>query len=71
MFFLGQYFAKFQLEKYNFNLFKGFHIEKNGPNSPNFEKKKVSKLPDFNDKFQKVAKNTEGFRFLLTFISSM
>jgi hypothetical protein len=52
-FLLGRSFAKFQPEKYNFHLYKGFSMEKIGPNSPDFKKKeKVSESPDFYDKFQ-------------------
>jgi hypothetical protein len=36
-----------------------------------FRKKKVSRLPYFNDKFQEGAKNIEGFCFFFTFISSL
>jgi len=44
--------AKFQPEKYDFNLCKGFSMEKNGPNSPDFQlKKKGSRSSDFYDKF--------------------
>jgi len=42
---------------------------KNGPNSAYFERKKKSKSPDFSSKFQKFAKNIEGFLFFSTFIS--
>jgi hypothetical protein len=35
-------------------------MEKEGPNSPDFKEKK-SKSPDFDDKFQWVAKNIERF----------
>jgi hypothetical protein len=43
---------------------------KNRPNRQIF-KGKFSKLPDLDDKFQQVAKNTKGFLFFLkTFISS-
>jgi hypothetical protein len=36
----GQNFAKFQPEKYDLNLYKGFTQGKNGPNLPDFEGKK-------------------------------
>jgi hypothetical protein len=45
--------AKFQPEKYDFDLYKGSSMEKNDPNLSDFErKKKISKLLDFFDKFQ-------------------
>jgi hypothetical protein len=44
------------------------HGKKNGSNSPDFGKKKrVSRLPDFYDKFQQVAKNIERFCFVFPF----
>jgi hypothetical protein len=36
---------------YDFDLYKGFFMKKNAPNSPDVEKK-VSTSPDFYDKFQ-------------------
>jgi hypothetical protein len=39
-------------------------MEKNDLNLSDFEKKKVSKLPDFYDKFQQVASSQEYRRFL-------
>jgi len=43
-------FAKFQAEKYDFDLYKGFFFGKNGPNSPDFKETK-SKLLGFYDRF--------------------
>jgi hypothetical protein len=38
VFFLGQYFVKFQPEKHDFNLlYRGFFIKKRVPNSSNFK----------------------------------
>ncbi len=44
-----------------------------GKNPPNCQifKAKISKLPDFDDKFQQVAKNKKGFKKKKTFISSI
>jgi len=39
VFFGGRNFAKFQPEKSDFDLFKGFFMEKIGPNSPDFRNK--------------------------------
>jgi hypothetical protein len=50
-FFLGEIFAKFRPEKYNFNLRNGFSMEKMAKNI-HISKKTVSRLPDFYDKFQ-------------------
>jgi hypothetical protein len=53
VFLLRQNFAKFQPEKYEFNLHKGFSMEtKMIQIWQILENKKVSKLPDFYDKFQ-------------------
>ncbi len=49
--FFGWNFAKIWPEKYGFNLYKGFVMEKNDPTLLDFENK-ISKLPDFYDKFQ-------------------
>jgi len=71
VFWYGEISPNFDLEKYDFNLFKGFFMgKKKGPNSPNFDKL-FFKSPDFYDKFQQVAKNIEGFWFLKNLISSM
>ncbi len=44
----GRNFGKFRPEKYDFHLYKGFSMEKKkGPNSPDSEKKEVSRSPDF------------------------
>ncbi len=42
------------MENYDLNLYKGFFMEKNDPNSQNFERFffPFSKSPDFYDKFQ-------------------
>jgi hypothetical protein len=48
-------FVKFQPEKHDFNLLKGFIMEKFGVTSPNFEGI-FSKLPNSYDKFHEVAK---------------
>jgi hypothetical protein len=50
--FFGENFAKFQSEKYDLHLYKGFTQGKNGPNLPDFEGKKKCNLPDLYDKFQ-------------------
>jgi hypothetical protein len=51
--FSGQNFAKFWPDKYEFNLHKGFSMEtKMTQIWQILENKKVSKLPDFYDKFQ-------------------
>jgi len=63
--------AKFRLEKYDFDLFKGFFMKKKPQESADFEIF-FFELSDFYDKFQEVAKDIEGFCFLRkTFISSM
>jgi hypothetical protein len=53
-------FVKFQPEKHDFNLCKGFFMEKIGVSSPNFEWI-FSKLPNSYDKFHEVAKNIEEY----------
>jgi hypothetical protein len=50
--FFKQNFTKFEPEKCNFNLYKAFFMEKNDPNLPDFEGKKLIKSPDFYHKFQ-------------------
>ncbi len=48
-FFYWQIFAKFQLKKHGFDLYKRFFMEKkHGPNSPDFENKnsKITRLYD-------------------------
>jgi hypothetical protein len=50
--FLGRNFAKFQPEKYDFNLCKRFFMKKMVTNSPDFAKKKNPNSPDFYAKFQ-------------------
>jgi hypothetical protein len=47
-FFWGWNFTKFLVEKYDFNPYQGFFMEK-GPNLPSFEEKK-SKLLNFYEK---------------------
>jgi hypothetical protein len=43
--FKDQVLTKNLLKKYDFNLYKGFFIGKNGPNLPDFEtKKKIQKI---------------------------
>jgi hypothetical protein len=54
--------AKFRPEKYDFDLCKGFSMEKM-TEIHQISKIKVSRLADFYDKFQLVAKNVEGVRF--------
>jgi hypothetical protein len=39
LFFWGRNFAKFLLDKHDFDLYKGFSMKNNGPNLPDFEKK--------------------------------
>jgi hypothetical protein len=47
-------------------------MDKNGPDSPDFEDFFFFKLQDLYDKFQQVAAtNRDGFWFFPTFISSM
>ncbi len=46
-FYIGRNFAKFRPEKYDFDLYKEIFIEKNGPNSPDFEQNKVPKQQIF------------------------
>jgi hypothetical protein len=41
-FFFGSNFAKFQLQKCDFNLYKGLLMKKNDPNPPNYEWEKIS-----------------------------
>jgi len=36
---LGWNFVKFWPENYDFDLYKGFSMKKNGPNSPDFKKR--------------------------------
>jgi hypothetical protein len=69
-FFFGRNLAKFQPEKYDFDLYKGFSMEKM-TEIHQISKTKVSRLADFYDRFQLVAKNVEGFGFFLTLISSL
>jgi hypothetical protein len=42
----------FHPEKYDFNLHKGFSMEKNGSNSTDFKEKKIPNHQIFNDKFE-------------------
>jgi len=50
----------FGLKKIDFDLCKGFFMEKNDQNVPDFGNKKFES-PNFYDKFQQVVKNIEGF----------
>jgi len=50
-FFLWRDFAKFPPEKYDFDLYKGFFMEKM-TQIRQISKKKKSKSPDFNDEYQ-------------------
>jgi len=43
----GKLFAKFQPEKYDFALYKGFFMEKNDPNLPDFEDLFIYLFPKF------------------------
>ncbi len=70
-FVLGGISPNFDLRNMISTYTKEFPWKKYGPNSPDFREKKKSKPPDFYDKFQKVAKNIEGFWFFFTFISSL
>jgi len=63
-------FIKFQPEKYDFNLYKGFFIEKMA-NIHQISKNIFLKSPDFYDKFQQVAKNIKRFYLFQTLISNM
>ncbi len=51
---MENYDSKDMMDKYDLNLYKGFFMEKNDPNSQNFERFffPFSKSPDFYDKFQ-------------------
>jgi hypothetical protein len=60
MFLYRQKFVKFWPENYDFDLYKGFFIEKKCPKLQDFWKKKKFKLPDFSHNLQKVAKKIEG-----------
>jgi len=46
-FFIAKIFAKIQPEKYDFDLYKGFFMGKNGPNSPNLERKEKIEIARF------------------------
>jgi len=39
-FFIAKIFTKIRPEKFDFDLYKRFFMGKNGPNSPNLEKKR-------------------------------
>jgi hypothetical protein len=54
--------SKFRLEKYDFDLYKGFFMKKKTQKSADFEIF-FFELSDSYDKFQEVAKNIEGFCF--------
>jgi hypothetical protein len=41
MYLQASVFTKFQPEKYDFDLYKGFFMKKNGPNLPDFEGIKI------------------------------
>jgi len=56
-------FAKFQPEKCDLDLYKGFLMEKMTQIPQIFCGKNNSKFSDFKDKFQKLAKNMEGSFF--------
>jgi hypothetical protein len=63
---LGFFFALMVGEskkKNDFDLYKGFSMEKMAQILPDFKEKIKSKLPNFYDKFLQVAKNIEGFYF--------
>jgi hypothetical protein len=62
--------AEFQPGKNDFDLYKGFSMEKMAQICQ-ISKKKNSRLPDFYAKFQQVARNIEGFCVFSTFISRM
>ncbi len=66
-------FAKFRLEKYDLNPYKGEFFIGKMAQIRRISKFKNSKLPEFYDNFQKVAKNIDGFCCLKkkTFISIM
>ncbi len=65
--FWGPNLAKFGLENYDFDRDKGYFMEKNDPNLPDFKEKIFQILKD---KFQYVAKNIERLFFLKNFISN-
>jgi hypothetical protein len=69
--FFWRNFAKLWFEEYDFNLHRGFFHGKKWPKFARFSNKKVSWLPYFDDKFQQVVKNINGFYFFPTFISSL
>jgi hypothetical protein len=58
--FNGEFAQNPYLKKYSFNLYEGFSIKKNGPNSPNFEKnlKPISRflllVPVSSQKYRKI-----------------
>ncbi len=51
VFFIGEFLQKFDLKNVISTTSKDFRWEKNGPNSPNLEKKRKFKSPDFYNKF--------------------
>ncbi len=57
-------FAKFRLEKYDLNPYKGGFFIGKMAQIHRISNLKNSKLPEFYNNFQKVAKNIEGFCFL-------
>jgi hypothetical protein len=50
-FFIGEFLQKFDLKNVISTTSKDFSMGKNGPNSPNLEKKTKFKSPDFYNKF--------------------
>ncbi len=64
--FYWRVFAKIRPEKYDFELCKGFFMEKINQ-IRHISKRKNSKSPDFYEKFQYVAKNIEVFFFFFFF----
>jgi hypothetical protein len=71
-FFYWRIFAEFRPgeNRYDFDIYKGFSMEKNDPNSPYFGIFVFKSLECF-DKFHQVSKNIKGFGYFSTFISNM
>jgi hypothetical protein len=67
-FFLWQNSVKFRPEKYDFDLYNGFSMKKTSPKFTRFGRIFFQFVRIFNDKFQEVAKNLEGFCFLFFYL---
>jgi hypothetical protein len=64
-FFFGRNFTKFRPEKYDFELFKRFSMEKMHKLTQFSRNKIKSRSPIFYDKFHKVVKNIELLSYLI------